>query len=217
MLMPRPRIVKETRREVLETPPPSGSRLRVHPWLTPDTASASDSIRLARGLFDVYISVGAESKIRKHATEYAEERLEVMGFLIGDVRKWQGRTYTVVRNSVTTALRSTPSRVRFDPEAYPKLFHELDSSGFDYVVVGWYHSHPGHTCFLSKTDLATQRSSFDQPYHVALVVDPVNEEIKTFRLSKNSYEETAFALYTGVHPGANRRKRKLKARPIART
>nr|CCC92312.1 putative metallopeptidase [Trypanosoma congolense IL3000] len=40
--------------------------------------------------------------------------------------------------------------------------------------VGWYHSHPGYTCFLSGTDVATQRigQAVQDPW-VAIVIDPV--------------------------------------------
>jgi proteasome lid subunit RPN8/RPN11 len=106
--------------------------------------------------------------------------------------------------------------VRFDPEAYPKLFHQLDDSGFDYIIVGWYHSHPGHTCFMSRTDLETQRASFREPYHVALVIDPVNREARTFRLSGDGYEETLFAVYSLEERKSKKpkRSRRLKVKPV---
>ena len=140
-----------------------------------------------------------------------------MGFLLGEVSAWRGKTYTVVRDVVTTELKSSQSKVRFDPEAFPKLFHQLDDSGFDYVLVGWYHSHPGHTCFLSRTDLETQRATFNQPYHSALVIDPINCEIKVFRLSGHGYEEVPFAVLNQSEKKVARvrtsRRRKLKVKP----
>eukprot|EP01063_Lacrimia_lanifica_P012047 TRINITY_DN18677_c0_g2_i1.p1 TRINITY_DN18677_c0_g2~~TRINITY_DN18677_c0_g2_i1.p1 ORF type:complete len:400 (+),score=129.33 TRINITY_DN18677_c0_g2_i1:16-1215(+) len=55
-------------------------------------------------------------------------------------------------------------------------------------VVGWYHSHPGYKCFLSKVDVTSQRryQKYSDPF-VAIVVDPVQTiatgrvEIKAFR------------------------------------
>ena len=41
-------------------------------------------------------------------------------------------------------------------------------------------SHPGYTCFLSETDLNTQMNMFPEKYHIAVVVDPVNIDIKAF-------------------------------------
>lgn len=121
-----------------------------------------------------------------------------MGFMLGEVASWHGAVYATVRDAVSTDLKSSPSKVKFDRDALPKLFGHLDGSGFDYIIVGWYHSHPGHTCFLSRTDLETQRVIFDQPYHSALVIDPLNEEMKAFRLSGEGYEEIPFAVTDAI-------------------
>ncbi len=215
MPVPRPRIVKETRRPVAEVEPPSACLVRPHEWLSEESRSEFESALRSGRPLPLYISEKAERKIREHALKYAPRRLEVMGFLLGEVSSWGGVTYAIVRDVGTTELRSSSSKVRFDPEAFPKLFHELDGSGFDYVLVGWYHSHPGHTCFLSRTDLDTQRTMFDQPYHSALVIDPINRDIKTFRLAGDSYEEVPFALFPSAEVEAERRprRRKLKIEP----
>jgi proteasome lid subunit RPN8/RPN11 len=148
--------------------------------------------------FSMYLSGRSERVIRFQAVKEAPRRLEVMGFLLGEVRTWGGTVFSTVRDVVTTDLENTHSNVRFDHSALPRLFHDMDGSGFDYIIVGWYHSHPGHTCFLSKTDLRTQRSMFSQPYHTALVIDPLNEDIKAFRLSGKGYEEVPFAVTDAI-------------------
>lgn len=216
MHVPRPRIVKETKRQIDELEPPVRSSVSSHEWLSDESRSEFDSELASGRPFALYLSKKAEGKIRQHALGHASKRLEVMGFLLGQVHRWKGTTYAVVRDVGTTELRSSSSKVRFDPEAFPKLFHELDDSGFDYVLVGWYHSHPGHTCFLSKTDLDTQRTLFNQPYHVALVIDPINKDIKTFRLAGESYEEMPFALIVQDESRTTKstRRRRLKLKPV---
>jgi proteasome lid subunit RPN8/RPN11 len=216
MWMARPKIVKETKRRVPEVEPPSDTRVRPHEWLSDDEMTTFEARLRSRVPFEVYISSSAEKKIRDHAEEHSAERLEVLGFLLGEIGKWKGKTYTVVRDAATTALRSSPSNVRFAPEAYPRLFHQLDDSGFDYIIVGWYHSHPGHTCFMSRTDVETQRASFREPFHVAFVIDPINREAKTFRLAGEGYEETTFAIYASSarKPDRSQRTRKLKVKPV---
>jgi proteasome lid subunit RPN8/RPN11 len=211
----RPRIVKETKREIEEKEPPAG--IIAHEWLSDDSKAMFESV-LGSGLpFKLYLSTRAEEKIRSHALKYAPRRLEVMGFLLGEVSVWHAVTYAIIRDVGTTELRSSSSKVRFDPEAFPRLFLELDDSGFDYVLVGWYHSHPGHTCFLSRTDLDTQRTMFDQPYHSALVIDPINQDIKAFRLAGDSYEEIPFALFSQPSSSGKKRARtrKLKLKPVS--
>ncbi len=217
--MARPKIVKETRRPIEDREPPT-TALMPHEWLSEESLRSYKSVLRSGGPFDVYLSVTAEEKIRRHAVREAPNRLEVMGFLLGEVSSWKGRAYSVVRDVGTTELKSTSSKVRFDPEAFPKLFHELDSSGFDYILVGWYHSHPGHSCFLSRTDLETQRTMFDQPYHAALVIDPIKRDIKTFRLVPGGYEESSFAVFIpeeAAARGKGPRTRRLKVKPAVTT
>jgi proteasome lid subunit RPN8/RPN11 len=211
--MARPKIVRETRRRLEERAPPDGT-VSPHEWLSEESRTAYQEVLKSGRPFDVYISRHAEGMMRSHAQFSAPSRLEVMGFMLGDVSSWRGSVYSTVRDVVTTDLESTSSKVRFDRDALPKLFKGLDGSGFDYIIVGWYHSHPGHTCFLSKTDLETQRSMFDQPYHTALVIDPVTEDIKAFRLSEDGYEEVPFCVTDALVPAgrASGRTRRLRER-----
>jgi len=219
--MTKPRIVSETKRSVEEREPPGPSTLRAHEWLSSESAAAYDEMMRLGTPFEVYLSHKAEKKIREHAIKQAKGMLEAMGFLLGEVRAWRGKNYLVIRGVGTTELRSSRSNVRFDPQAFPKLFMDLDGSGFDYVIVGWYHSHPGHTCFLSRTDLKTQRNMFNQPYHVALVIDPVNKEIKIFRLAGDGYIEVPFAVHKDDQARKSRngkaRTRTLKVKPVIPT
>lgn len=214
--MPKPRIVGETKKLIPEIRPPTGADVHPHEWLTDDSRRLYDRAS-SGGSLSIFLTARAERKIREHASKEALRRLEVMGLLIGEIRSWEGREYSVVADCVTTELKSSQAKVRFDPGAFPKLFSELDESGFDYVILGWYHSHPGHTCFLSIRDLETQRAIFSQSYHCAIVVDPLNREMKTFRLSGEGYEEAPF----GVVPdriarrarSEGKRARRLKVRP----
>jgi proteasome lid subunit RPN8/RPN11 len=216
MQVARPRIVRETRRPIEEKEPPERAALSPHDWLSGDSVALYAEVAESGKIFDVYLSTTAEKKIRLQAEKDAPRRLEVMGFLLGEVRVWKGHKYVVVRDIVTTELKSSSSKVRFDPEGFPKLFSGLDDSGFDYVLVGWYHSHPGHTCFLSRIDLETQRRMFDQPYHTAIVIDPVNQDMKAFRLSGDGYDEVAIAIFEGEANGRPKkpRSRRLKIKSI---
>jgi proteasome lid subunit RPN8/RPN11 len=211
--MPRPKVLSETRRRPEERPPPHASTLRPHGWLSRESSEEYRRALASGRPFPVYISGHAEGLMMSHASKEAPRRLEVMGFMLGEVASWEGAVYTTVRDAVSTDLKSSPSKVKFDPRALPKLFGGLDGSGFDYIIVGWYHSHPGHTCFLSRTDLETQRAMFDQPYHSALVIDPVNEDVKAFRLSGPGYEEVPFAVTDAIPPArkVGGRTRRLKA------
>ena len=217
--MARPKIVKETKREPEEREPPARSVIRPHEWLSDDSMRLYEEVFDSRAPFPLYLTDSAEAKIRMHALKEAPRRLEVLGFLLGEVSTWEGAMYATCRDVGTTKLHSSSSKVRFSPDAFPSLFLQLDDSGFDYILVGWYHSHPGHTCFLSRTDLDTQRSMFDQAYHTALVIDPVNEDVKAFRLvgGKSDYEEVPFALYPPARATSGKaRSRRLRVKPVIR-
>lgn len=55
-----------------------------------------------------------------------------------------------------------------------KMMEMLKQTGRPEAVVGWYHSHPGYGCWLSGTDLNTQRSfEKSSPRCIAVVIDPV--------------------------------------------
>ena len=202
--MTSPRVVAEIRKEPVRRPPPVDGG--PHDWLSSESLELHTRASRSHGRIDIYISSVAERKVREQAAMAAPESLEVMGLLIGEVCEWEGFSFVVIRDACTTDLKNTPSKVRFDADALPRLFRDLDGLGFDYVVVGWYHSHPGHTCFLSRTDLETQRAIFDQPFHCALVLDPVNREVKVFRLSDSGYAEVPFIVYREPEPRVRRLK-----------
>lgn len=202
--MAHPRVIGESRRSPSTRSPPADP--------TPPEWASESALRLFEDAtadgrpLPLYISSTVDRRIREQAAEAAPSRLEVMGLLLGEVWEWRSSRYTVVRAVATTDLKNSPAKVKFDPDALPKLFLQLDGAGFDYVVVGWYHSHPGHTCFLSRTDLDTQKSFFNEPYHSAVVIDPVTMEISAFRLEGDGYVEVPF----GIIRDTQARSRRLK-------
>ncbi len=177
-------IVSETKREVQNKPPPKNAVS--HLWQ--GTKPASDSVA-------AYVNKHAEAKMRNHALAYRNKKLEVMGLLLGEVRTWQGQEYVLVRDVVTTDLDATSVSVKFDSQSFEKLFENLDDAGFDYVVVGWYHSHPGYGCFLSETDLKTHSGAFVSKHQLAIVIDPMNFQIEGFQVRDGEGQIVQFKVY----------------------
>ena len=191
--MSRPVIVADHRAEVMDVPPPADGRFRSHKWLT---AKSGEDYRLKeRGGLELYLSKLAEEKIRNHALAHVHERREVMGLLLGGIYRHNGAEYALVRDVATTELDATDVSVRFDPRAFEKLFSSLDEVGFRYLIVGWYHSHPSYHCFMSSTDVQTQRAMFSQRSHSAIVIDPVNKEIEAFYLDEGKIRSRPFGIY----------------------
>jgi proteasome lid subunit RPN8/RPN11 len=207
-----PKIVGSSERKVHDKAPPEKERIKPHKWLS--NASLQKYIESEPNGFDLYLSKLAEEKIRNHAMSRLEPRMEIMGLLLGTFYRHGGREFVLARDIVTTDLDASLVSVRFDRQGFEKLFESLDDCGFDYVIVGWYHSHPGHGCFLSQTDIDTQVSMFNRPFHSALVIDPVNMEIEAFKVENGRSIHRPFAIYwdefQNPYFGESVRKRRLK-------
>ena len=143
---------------------------------------------------DFYIKEDAFDKMLKHCYDMAVEGNEAMGFLVGDVRQWEG-TYSVVYDVATASLDSSPFHVRFSRDAFEELFDKLDDIEYDYIILGWYHSHVGYTSFMSGIDIQTQMKYFRQPFHAAIVIDPINIEAKAFRILNKKCIEVPYAIF----------------------
>ncbi|UCE73924.1 MAG: Mov34/MPN/PAD-1 family protein [Methanomassiliicoccales archaeon] len=177
-----PKIVGEHKKEFRVIPPPPQDMI-VHP------------VDVSKGTFELYLTKTSKDKILEHCNAFADQKLEVMGFLIGDVLRWKNRFFSLVKDVVSTDLKATNISVRFAKEGFEPLFEELDGLNYDYLIVGWYHSHPGLGCFMSKKDIETQKRTFNKPYHMALVVDPLKTEMKAYKLKDEGYVEKKFAVY----------------------
>ena len=187
------KIVSETKRETKNAPPPEN--VAPHLWAQPEKRVVLN-LDLAGGkILSGYINKHAEAKMRNHALSMRGKDMEVMGLMLGEARAWKGKTYVLVRDVITSDLDATSVSVKFDSGGFEKLFEKLDDAGFDYVIVGWYHSHPGYGCFMSETDLTTHTNSFISPYQLAIVIDPKSFEMAAFRVKGDKAIPEDFAVY----------------------
>eukprot|EP01064_Diplonema_japonicum_P036169 TRINITY_DN8053_c0_g5_i2.p1 TRINITY_DN8053_c0_g5~~TRINITY_DN8053_c0_g5_i2.p1 ORF type:complete len:370 (+),score=79.69 TRINITY_DN8053_c0_g5_i2:64-1173(+) len=113
--------------------------------------------------------------------------IEVMGVMQGYVKD----NTLVILDSFALPVEAHEVECNLTQQAteYLVRYKELaEKAGKGEPVVGWYHSHPGYQCFLSKTDCTSQRryQQYSDPF-LAVVVDPVRTistgkvEIKAFR------------------------------------
>ena len=178
----RPKIVAERKRRAREMKPPHD--FIIHEWGKPYAG------------IEVYISQRAFDLMMKQSALFAKRHLEALGYLVGDYCRWKNKEYTIVEDAVTSDLETTSVSVHF--QAFEKAFDKLDRIDFDYVIVGWYHSHPGHGCFMSQTDISTQKRMFNKSFHIAVVIDPINKEFKVYKMNGNVAEEKVFAVYKSL-------------------
>ncbi len=182
-----PKIVKEIRKTVEARPPPEAIQI--------------DGIDLAEwdltdDWVELYISHACFHKMVNHCNAYKDEAIEVMGLLLGDVFQWRNRIYTVAEDTVAADLEdSTATSVRFGSQGLEEVARALDEMDYEYLIVGWYHSHPGFTTFLSDKDMETQKKNFHKPFHATIVIDPINKQFRSYKVIENQYIEKRFLLY----------------------
>lgn len=142
-------------------------------------------------------------EVEAHLKGAAGRGREAMGLLLGD-RFGDGRegVFSVALSSVTAPLEATSSHVRFDAARFEALAAALERQPYDFVIVGWYHSHLDLGCFMSSTDLETQRRYFAAPHQVSWVLDPVREESEGFRIERGAALPAMVRQFDARAPGA---------------
>jgi proteasome lid subunit RPN8/RPN11 len=106
---------------------------------------------------------------------------EVGGFLLGKyVMNEDGKYLTSLEAFVPAKAveRSTPIKIEFGIEPLLALDKHLEARP-DLVLVGWFHTHPGHGPYLSEVDLYTHEGFFNQGHQVAIVLDPLTKHYDT--------------------------------------
>ncbi|KAI5000750.1 hypothetical protein ZWY2020_010709 [Hordeum vulgare] len=124
----------------------------------------------------------------------ADGTIEIMGLMQG---KFQGDSI-IVMDAFALPVEGTETRVNAQAEAY-KYMVEYSTinkqAGRLENVVGWYHSHPGYGCWLSRIDVSTQmlNQQFQEPF-LAVVIDPTRTvfagkvDIGAFRTYPKDYK-----------------------------
>lgn len=154
-------------------------------------------------VFPVYIYRDTIQNIHQLTKDFENE---IFGYLIGNILEWKGQIYVVIEEIlfILGAVHSdkfSTSQIEGTAGKYERRFQKLKKKrkNDNLRIVGWWHSHPGFSCFLSHTDLKTQEYFFPESYQVALVVDPHKDELEFFTLDKNSkngYKPISYAILT---------------------
>uniref|UniRef100_A0A3P9HDQ4 STAM binding protein b n=1 Tax=Oryzias latipes TaxID=8090 RepID=A0A3P9HDQ4_ORYLA len=86
-----------------------------------------------------------------------------------------------------------------DTENEEELF--LIQDQYDLITLGWIHTHPTQTAFLSSVDLHTHCSyQIMLPESIAIVCSPKFNEIGYFRLTDRGVDEISTCKQKGFHP-----------------
>ena len=142
-------------------------------------------------LIRVKLSFKAYIKIALHALKYAHPDkpqttwVEVIGLMTGFIENADNPELTCLNiqdahpighgDAVTAQIQ--------DPHSVVKVFQEKEKN---HQILGWYHSHPSYSPFMSNTDYGTQlryQKLAKTSYHkqpIALVIDPTEISVSSF-------------------------------------
>ncbi|MBY8988801.1 MAG: Mov34/MPN/PAD-1 family protein [Candidatus Lokiarchaeota archaeon] len=152
-------------------------------------------------IFPVYIYENVLKVVKEIC---GKSNLELFGYLVGNVLEWKNKKYIIVTDQLynenavdsqqyfTSQIDGTAGN--FD--VVLKGLRELRKDN-DLRILGWWHTHPDFGCFLSTTDIHTQKFFFPESYQVALIVDPIRKEYTFYTLDKSSkkgYKEISHAI-----------------------
>lgn len=94
---------------------------------------------------------------------------------------------------------SSVSRLTFTHETWQYINNKLEEDQSGSIILGWFHSHPGHTVFLSSYDLFIQENFFNMEYMAAYVYDPTIQD-RGFFYRKNDKTVKAAGYYVYENP-----------------
>ncbi len=205
-------VLKPVKKENLDVIRPTGKKKHTKPVIKAahdkkaERTKPPENIiypRHREGNVEAYIRSDVLGKMIQHAIDNEKE---IIGFLLTDKRrKWNGGEYPVVtdREFSDKGLKHTVADVILTDKTRGAIFEKLDTrekKGEEYFIIGWYHSHPGHGCFFSHTDIHTQKTMFKKKHQIGIVIDPLHNELAVYRLAKNkngqdTSEEVKYAIY----------------------
>lgn len=120
----------------------------------------------------IYIERNALAGIEEHLS--SDKNNELGGVLTGfNCKLHSGESFIIIKNYIKAGFtNSSVSRLTFTHQTWEQINNELESKFPDEIILGWYHSHPGHSVFLSDYDIFIQKNFFNLEFMVAYVFDP---------------------------------------------
>ncbi|MBU0496210.1 MAG: Mov34/MPN/PAD-1 family protein [Chloroflexi bacterium] len=161
----------ERRIKLLQVPPPLPPRWPMPldesiRWVSPYEAEVDR-------LVEIFFTQHAYLRCMEHAASDLQH--EIGGALVGQVLDdvLADARYVVIED-VIPAEHTEFSRVHltFTQSTLVQLNNTLEDHYPDLQMVGWYHTHPRMSVFLSSYDAWLHRNFFREPWQVALVVEP---------------------------------------------
>uniref|UniRef100_A0A8C1U8S5 STAM binding protein b n=1 Tax=Cyprinus carpio TaxID=7962 RepID=A0A8C1U8S5_CYPCA len=153
----------------------------------------SNNTTLVDGLRQITVPAELCSKFLRLANNNTIRAVETCGILCG---RLNSNAFTVTHVIVPKQCGGPDY---CDTENEEELFLVQDQ--YDLITLGWIHTHPTQTAFLSSVDLHTHCSyQMMLPESIAIVCSPKFNETGYFRLTDYGMEEISTCSQKGFHP-----------------
>ena len=88
-----------------------------------------------------------------------------------------GNSFVVIHDSLRARhYQATKGSFKFTHDTWERISREREEFSADWQMVGWYHTHPDWSVFLSGMDMFICDHFFNKPLDVALVIDPCRRD-----------------------------------------
>ncbi len=124
----------------------------------------------------IFVDLDVMRDMEAHAS--SDISVELGGVMLGCQRVDEtGQPFVVVTDSLRAEhYHASKGNFKFTHDTWSRITEQREQYRPDLEMVGWYHTHPGHTVFLSGLDMFICNNFFDKPLDLALVIDPVNDD-----------------------------------------
>ncbi len=148
-----------------------------------------DSVYAGGEVADEGIGIHVRQSTLRKIEDYlsGDKSNELGGVLVGDLCETNSGERFVRIDNMIIALHSSSSlsRLTFTHDTWDYINKVLEEEHSGKKILGWFHSHPGHTVFLSGHDMFIHENFFNLPHMVAYVFDPTIRDRGFFKWKDN--------------------------------
>ena len=139
----------------------------------------------------IFVDLDVMRDMVAHA--YSNKKVELGGVMLGQsLVDDDGKPFVVISDCLRAQhYQATRGSFKFTHQTWSDIGRQLNRRRPNLRIVGWYHTHPGWTVFLSSMDLFICENFFSSPEDVALVIDPCNETAGWFQWQKSAEQRRA--------------------------
>lgn len=144
--------------------------LPVGPIGLPDSDDAPEDDLL------IFVDLDVMRDMEAHAA--SDTRVELGGVMLGkQLVDEHGKPFVVITDCLRAEhYHATKGSFTFTHDTWSQITRQRKLHHPELEMLGWYHTHPGWTVFLSGMDLFICNNFFNKPLDVALVIDPVKDD-----------------------------------------